>query len=194
MDNAKPLIVGCQSIHVMVLSLLNCRSVNDWYSWKNNTSLYYEWKAWGGGYFTKFSIGRFGTKCDRHKLIFSVERGGQSDLVQPYNRNQIGLTITKTGVITMEPSYHSYLPTPKTLFPWLFPSTDSEPFDTSPWQSNLALYVANDRPSRPLHSCSPPETNQTPAFLQPTRDHHNPYTPAVCHLSHYLYSHQRLQS
>jgi hypothetical protein len=27
-----PLIVGCQSIHVIVFSLLNCRSVKDWYS------------------------------------------------------------------------------------------------------------------------------------------------------------------
>ncbi len=41
-----------------------------------------------------------GTKCDRHKLIFSAERGGQSNRVAPYNRDQIGSTITKTGVIT----------------------------------------------------------------------------------------------
>ncbi len=27
-----------------------------------------------------------GTKCDRHKLIISAERGDQSDLVTPYNR------------------------------------------------------------------------------------------------------------
>ncbi len=27
-----PLMEGCQSMQVMVLSLLNCRSVNDWYS------------------------------------------------------------------------------------------------------------------------------------------------------------------
>ncbi len=43
-----------------------------------------------------------GTKCDRHKLIFSADRGGQS-----YNRDQIGSTITKTGVINMEPFYHA---------------------------------------------------------------------------------------
>ncbi len=48
-----------------------------------------------------------GTKCDRHKLIFSAERGGQSDLVAPYNRDQIRLTITKMGVITTELSYHA---------------------------------------------------------------------------------------
>ncbi len=45
-----------------------------------------------------------GTKCDRHKLIFSAERGGQSDLVAPYNRDQMGSTITETRVITAEPS------------------------------------------------------------------------------------------
>ncbi len=39
--------------------------------------------------------------------FFSAERGGQSDLVAPYSRNQIGLTITKIGVITVEPSYHA---------------------------------------------------------------------------------------
>ncbi len=47
------------------------------------------------------------TKCDRHKLICFAERGGQSDLVVPYNRDQIGLPITKTEVITAEPSYHA---------------------------------------------------------------------------------------
>ncbi len=39
--------------------------------------------------------------------IISAERGGQLDLVAPYNRDQIGSTITKTGVITVEPSYHA---------------------------------------------------------------------------------------
>ncbi len=36
-----------------------------------------------------------GTKCDRQKLIFPAERRGQS--VAPYDMDQIGLTITKTG-------------------------------------------------------------------------------------------------
>ncbi len=48
-----------------------------------------------------------GTKCDRHKLIISAESEGQSDLVTPYNRNQIGLTITKMGVITPLPHERS---------------------------------------------------------------------------------------
>ncbi len=48
-----------------------------------------------------------GTKCDRHKLIFSAERGDQSDLFAPYNRDQIGSSITKMGVIATEPSYHA---------------------------------------------------------------------------------------
>ncbi len=36
-----------------------------------------------------------GTKCDRHKLIFSAERGSQSHLVAAYNRDQIGSIIAK---------------------------------------------------------------------------------------------------
>ncbi len=41
------------------------------------------------------------------KLIISAKRGGLSDLVAPYNSGQIGLTITKMGVITVEPSYYA---------------------------------------------------------------------------------------
>ncbi len=48
-----------------------------------------------------------GTKCDWHKLIFSAERRGQSDLVVPYNRDQIRSTITKMVVMTAEPSYNA---------------------------------------------------------------------------------------
>ncbi len=44
-----------------------------------------------------------GTKCDR----LSAERGGQSDLVAPYDMDQLRSTITKMGVITAEPSYHT---------------------------------------------------------------------------------------
>ncbi len=47
------------------------------------------------------------TKCDRHKLIFAAERAGQSDLVASYNRDQMGSTISKMGVIMAEPSYHA---------------------------------------------------------------------------------------
>ncbi len=32
-NKLKPLIVGCQSIAVTILSLLNFKSVNDWYSY-----------------------------------------------------------------------------------------------------------------------------------------------------------------
>ena len=38
--NALPLIVGCQSIHVMTLSLENLRSVNDWYSFRLVSDLF----------------------------------------------------------------------------------------------------------------------------------------------------------
>ncbi len=48
-----------------------------------------------------------GTKCDRDKPIFSAERGDQSDCVELYNRDPIGLKIPKTGVITAEPPYHA---------------------------------------------------------------------------------------
>ncbi len=44
-----------------------------------------------------------GTKCDRDNPIFSAEKGGQSDCVEVYNIDPIGLTISKTGVITAEP-------------------------------------------------------------------------------------------
>ncbi len=44
-----------------------------------------------------------GTKCDRHKLILSAERGGKSSCTIQYG---IRSTFTKTGVITAEPSYH----------------------------------------------------------------------------------------
>ncbi len=43
---------------------------------------------------------------DTNYFFFS-ERRGQSDLVAPYNRDQIGSTITKMGVITAEPYYHA---------------------------------------------------------------------------------------
>ncbi len=38
---------------------------------------------------------------------FSAERGGQSNLVALYNRDEIGLTIAQMGVITVEPSYYT---------------------------------------------------------------------------------------
>ncbi len=48
-----------------------------------------------------------GTKCDRDKPIVSAERGGQSDCVEVYNRDSIGLKIPKTEAITAEPPYHA---------------------------------------------------------------------------------------
>ncbi len=38
---------------------------------------------------------------------FSAERRGQSDCIEVYNRDPIGLKIPKTGVITVEPPYHA---------------------------------------------------------------------------------------
>ncbi len=41
-----------------------------------------------------------GTKCDRDKLIIFCRKRGQSDCVEVYNRNPVGLKIPKMGVIT----------------------------------------------------------------------------------------------
>ncbi len=61
-----------------------------------------------------------GTKCDRDKLIFSAEKGGQSDCEEAYNRYPIGSKLFKNrsslpcpnmGVPTTrlnETSYHVY--------------------------------------------------------------------------------------
>ncbi len=51
-----------------------------------------------------------GTKCDRHKQIFYAERGGKSDLVAPYHRDQIGSSTAKMGVITTEPCLSMVIP------------------------------------------------------------------------------------
>ncbi len=48
-----------------------------------------------------------GTKCDRDKPIFSPKGGGQSDCVEVYNRDPIGLKIHKTWVISAEPPHHA---------------------------------------------------------------------------------------
>ncbi len=52
---------------------------------------------WDENWYKMDKIEAKSLKLDRHKLIFSAERGGQSDLVAPYNWDQIGSTIAKTG-------------------------------------------------------------------------------------------------
>ncbi len=48
-----------------------------------------------------------GSKSDRDKLIVFCIRGGQSDCDEAWNRDPIGLKISKMWVITAEPPYHA---------------------------------------------------------------------------------------
>ncbi len=76
-----------------------------------------------------------GTKCDRDKPIFSAEKGGQSDCVEVWNIDPIGLKISKTRVITAEPLYHAQvweypkrgLDVPITSIPTTPPKSPAEP-------------------------------------------------------------------
>ncbi len=50
-----------------------------------------------------------GTKCDRGKLIFSAERGCQSDRAIAWNRDNRIVNLKKVGVITTEPHCHAQI-------------------------------------------------------------------------------------